>query len=232
MAESVRDFVKRAYQLVSANSPTIPLRDGDFTDGLYYFNNLLDQYGGNALLLTVPKVYSQAISAGTNVITFDETVTPGRLSNILSCWLESNGTTYYLERFPISVFEDSYRYAPLTGLPQYAFFSQNLTSTQITLYPSPDKGYTFNLRGKFSVQNLLPNDTLDELPAYAKRFYLLALARELAIFKSRNEAWTPDLESRYLEAKKEMVSLSPINLTLRTTTGNFLNGAARVRSGT
>lgn len=231
MSLVARDFIRRAYQVVSANSPTVPLHGTDQSDGLYYLNQLMNQYGGNGLMLTVPKHFEIPIVADENVITFADVGAYGRLSEIISCWLELEGTVYELIPMLASTFENSYRYGPLKGLPLYVIYTQNDASSQLQLYPSPSQGYNFNIRGKFSLQELTSSDDLSTLPAYYLRFLRLALAKEIAIGKSRQAAWTPFLENEYVAAKKEMVAASPINLTIQPTQDVGLWGANRVKAG-
>ena len=231
MAKQVRALVRDAFQLISAASPTVPLKGDDQSKAIQILNELIEYYSYNGLLITVPRTYAIPITAGENVINFATGGTYGRLSNPISLWLSLEGTDYPLEIIRKQELAYQYKYAPLRGLPLYAIFTQNTTSTEITLYPSPSQSYTFNVYGKFEPATLTSNSEMTDFAPNFLRFLQLALARDLAIYKGRSEAWGEMLESRYVEAKQEMEAGSTINLSLGRDSNQMLNGATRLRAG-
>jgi hypothetical protein len=72
---------------------------------------------------------------------------------------------------------------------------------------------------------------MSTLPLYFSRFLKLALARDLAMYKGRSEAWTDKLERMLQLAQDDMESVSNMNLNICNPIGNQLNGAYRVRAG-
>lgn len=231
MAEQVNAFIRDCYQLISASSPTVPLHGNDQSKGIQYLNELLAYYSANGLLITVPRTYAIPIAAAENVITFADGGTYERLSNPIQMWLSLSGTDYPLKIIRKQELDAQYKYGPLSGLPLYAIFTQNVDSTEVTLYPSPSQSYTFNVYGKFAVGELTSNDTMSDFAPNFIRFLRFAVARDLALYKGRSEAWTDMLEQRYNEGKMEMESGSTINLSLTKDYDTMLNGAARVRAG-
>jgi hypothetical protein len=234
MVETVKEFVTDSYQIVSANSPTVPLKGDDFTKGLRILNDLLSSFSGTGLMITVAKEIETSVIAGQKYVTFAASgadVNEGRLANIEDCWLELTGVTYPLIPISIHSFSEQYKYAPLNGLPIYAIIKDNVDSTRLQLYPAPSQQYQLFVFGKFELAELTSNSDMSILPRYFKRYLKLALAKELARYKGRMAAWTPDLNDELKIARDDMESVSEINLNISNPIGNQLNGAYRVRAG-
>lgn len=234
MTQTVREFVTDAYQPISANSPTTPLHGNDLKKGIQFLNELLQFYSASALLLTVPKEVEFNVVAGQSEIIFADTgatVNEGRLANVSDAWLVLQGVTYPLIELSDNEFFQSYKYQPLLGLPIYYIIQPLENSTRMILYPGPSQGYEVHVYGKFQKSVLTANDTMADYPLYYIRFIKLALSRDLAIYKSRTAAWTPDLERMYEIAKREMEAASQVNLMVMSPNENQLNGAYRVRAG-
>lgn len=234
MTQTVREFVKDAYKPISANSPTTTLYGDDQAVGIRFLNELLQYYSAAGLMLTVPQEVTFNVAPGESIITFAQsgaTINEGRLANVSDAWLVLQGVTYPLIEVSDNDFFQSYKYNPLLGLPIYFILQPLTNSTKMILYPGPSQGYEVHVYGKFEKSQLTANDTMDGFPLYYIRFLKRALTRELADYKSRQEAWTPDMEKRYLEAKREMEAASQVNLTVSSPNENQLNGAYRVRSG-
>lgn len=234
MVQTVREFVRDAYKIVSANSPTAPLQQSDELEGIRFLNELIQSYSATGLLITVSKEVIYPLTAGQSVVTFAESgadVNEGRLANMSDAWLVLEGVTYPLVPQSSNDFFSSYKYEPLLGLPRYIIDQALDNSTKVILYPGASQAYELHVYGKFEKTALTSNDTMTEYPSYAIRFYKLALARELAIYKSRIEAWSDKHEKFYMIALKDMESASQVNLTVISPNENQLNGAYRVRAG-
>lgn len=234
MTQTVREFVEDAYQPVSANSPTVPLHGNDLKKGIQFLNELLQYYSASGLLLTVPKEVTFNIIAGESSVTFADTgatINEGRLANVSDAWLILQGVSYPLIEISDNDFFSSYKYVPLLGLPLYYIIQPDTNSTKMIFYPGPSQGYEVHVYGKFEKAALTANDTMVGFPLYYIRFIKLALTRELAIYKSRPEAWTDMLEKRYVAALKEMEAASQVNLSVMSPNENQLNGAYRTRAG-
>src|ERR1700749_268321 len=120
-------------------------------------------------------------------------------------------------------------FAHYIGLPIITFPDTNILKTQ--LYPAPSQFFEFNARGKFQLQALTSNDSLDDLPEYFELFFLYAVAKYVSKFKGRGSAWTDDLEMEYRELKAQMEAASEINLSIAGDEQSLLNGSWRVRAG-
>jgi hypothetical protein len=234
MTQTVREFVRDSYKIVSANSPTAPLQGSDELQAIRFLNELLQYYSGSGQLITVSNEVIFNIITGQSQITFAQTgatVNQGRLANTSDVWLVLQGVTYSLIEVDENEFFSSYKYAPLLGLPIYFVIQPLVNSTNMILYPGPSQGYEMHVYGKFEKTELTATDTMVAWPLYSIRFLKLALARELAIYKSRIEAWSDKHEKFYLLAKEEMESNSQFNLEVVSPNENQLNGAYRVRAG-
>jgi hypothetical protein len=233
----VRELVQQAYSIVTAQSPTVPLHGSDLSTGIRILNQLIDSFAGTSLLQTIATTKSLALTTGQQyVITgpSDYTPTPdiiGRVSNVQSAWIELDGVTYPLINISISEFESSYKYAPLQGLPRYIVVYPETEVTRLRIYPSPSQAFTFYMRAKSAGDVLTANSDLDSIPLYFIRFLSLALAKDLAIYKARLQAWTPQLEAMYAQAKDEMIAASEVNLAIQNDQDSMASGAWRVRSG-
>lgn len=234
MTQTVREFVSDAYKIVSSNSPTAPLHGSDQLQAIRFLNELMQYYSGSGLLLTVSKEVTFNVIAGQSEITFAQSgadINEGRLANPSDVWLVLQGVTYPLIPIDEDEFFSSYKYQPLLGLPIYYITQAYENSTKMILYPGPSQGYEVHVYGKFEKTELTANDTMVGYPLYYIRFLKLALARELAIYKSRIEAWSDKHEKMYLIAQREMESVSQTNLAVISPNENQLNGAYRVRAG-
>ena len=234
MVQTVRDFVNDAYQIISANSPTVSLHGNDLSKGVQFLNELLQSYSGTGDMITVPKEVSTTIVAGTTEVTYAASgadVNEGRLANLENAWLLLEGVTYPLQPVSESEFFYSYKYNPLLGLPIYVVFIPETDQTTLRLYPGASQSYDLYVYGKFQLADLTSNSTMVTLPSYQMRYLKLALARDLAIYKSRTAAWDEKLEQMYQSARYDMESVSNFNLDIGSPNQNQLNGAYRVRSG-
>lgn len=238
MSLPVREFIRQSYRLISASSPTVPLHGDDQSMGLRILNQLIKAYSATGLMLTIAKTVEYALPSGKeNVIVGGANVTPtpditeGRLANLDSAWLELQGMTYPLIDVSRDQFFASYKYDPLSGLPRFIIVLPNTDTVTLRIFPSASQQYALFLRGKFEPANLTANDDMSGFPEYFIRFALLALARDMAMYKGRMEAWTQPLEARYIESKQDMESASEVNLSIVGATESLLNGAWRVRAG-
>ena len=237
-AQTVKEFVQDAYQLISANSPTVPLQGNDMSKGIHFLNNLLKFYSSSALLLTISKKIMFQVQIGQQFVTFGDpsylplpNVTQGRLANLENAWLELDGVDYPLINESRNVFYGSYKYFPQKGLPRFVIIDNDTNLTTMQLYPSPSQVYNVWVYGKFQLAYISENDDMSSLPQYFQRFFLLALGRDLAFWKGRSKAWDAKLEAMYQEAYDEMESASSVNLVIDSGNESYLNGAYRIRAG-
>lgn len=235
---TVREFITQSYRVISANSPTQTLHGDDFSLGLSILNQLLSAYSANGLLLTIAKTEQVTVNAGqAEIVCGPNSIVPapdiatGRLAQLQYAWLLRDNVEYPLNETPKAEYLNSYKFQPLQGLPRLIMVFAETQVTRLRLYPAPDQQYELFIRGKFSLPKLSANDNLDGLPDYFYRFLMLAVPRDIAPFKGRMQAWTPDLEARYLEAKLDMEAASEVNLSINPVHHAGLSGASRVKAG-
>jgi hypothetical protein len=236
MVQTVREFITDAYRLISANSPTVPLHGDDLQKGIQFLNELLKYYGANGLLDTIDKEVTYSITAGTQDITFGQTgsgadVEQGYLSSVYSAWLTLNGTDYPLSHTNRAIFNESYKFSPLLGLPRFFIMEYRTDISNMRIYPGASQGYTLTVQGKFTPDELTSNDTMAGIPLYAIRFLRPAVAKDISLYKGRVEAWTDKHEQMLQQAEAEMIAATPINTKIYADSDTLLNGAARVRAG-
>ena len=118
-SQPVNDFVRDAYQLITANSPTVPLQGNDLNKGVQFLNELIKSYSSSSLLLTIAQKINFTVQIGQQFVTFGDAsyvptpdVTVGRLSNLERAWLELDGVDYPLINEDRGVFFGSYKYEP------------------------------------------------------------------------------------------------------------------------
>lgn len=237
-SQNVGAFVEDSYQLISANSPTVPLQGDDMSKGIQFLNELLQSYSANGLLITVPKQVDLVVQINQGFITFGDAafvptpdVTTGRLANIENAWINLDGVDYPLIIMSRHEFNSSYKYEPLQGLPRFLILYPETDLTLIQIFPAPSQVYNMSVRGKFQLAVVAQTDSMASLPAYYIRFLRLALAKDLAFYKSRADAWTDKLQTQLDSAEKSMDAASSINLDINVNSESWLNGAWRVRSG-
>lgn len=238
MVQTVRQFIHQAYRLINPGNPTQALHGNDEQQGILIMNELLDFYASTGLMLTIAKETNIALTVGQQFVvvgpsTFVPTpdITLGRLANLESAWLLLDGVTYPLIQENRDEFLASFKYDPLQGLPRMILTYPDTEVVRLRLYPAPSQFFQFYMRAKFQLTNFTANDDMSSLPSYYSRYLKFAVAKDIALYKGRSEAWTEKLEQTYREAKDIMEASSEVNLTITGARASLLNGAWRVRSG-
>lgn len=244
MPYTVRDFAFQSYRLIDASNPTIPLHGDDQQLCIQVLNQLLQFYASNGLMLTIAKTVTAEINIGNFFVLFSDSdyvitppdpqivqITEGRLANLDSAWLELSGVTYPLIYKSRDEFLAAWKYEPLQGLPRFIILYPETEYVTAQLYPAPSQFFNFFARGKFQLPVLTANDDMSSLPQYYIRFLLFAVAKDVAMYKGRADAWTDKLEMMYRESKDVMESASEVNLSIKGDEQSLLNGAWRVRAG-
>ena len=236
--ESVREFISNSYQLISASSPTVPLKGNDLSQGLRVINTLLREFSASGLLLPIPKQIDTTILTGQGLITFGDPsyvptpdVVQGRIANLLNAWVTLSGVTYPLIVEKDTEFFSSYKYEPLSGLPRYIIVQPQTNLTLIQVFPAPSQAYLLSIYAKFELIAFTLNDDMSALPDYMYLFLQFAVGKYLSFYKGRAEAWTEKLETEYLRLKSTIESTSTQNLDINVNQESWLNGAWRVKAG-
>jgi hypothetical protein len=236
--QTVNDFVQDSYQIITANSPTVPLQGNDLQKGVQFLNELIKSYSSSSLLLPIAQKIQITVQIGQLFVTFGDPsyvptpdVTIGRLSNLERAWLSLDGVDYPLIDESRGVFFGSYKYFPQLGLPRFVIITNDLNLTTMQLYPGPSQQYDLWVYGKFEPSIVVAGGLMTNFPLYQIRFLKTALARELAYYKGRSAAWDEKLEKRYQELLDEMESVSTMDLVIDSANESYLNGSWRLRAG-
>lgn len=243
-------FTNRNYPTTTSQTEIVTLTNGspDFNvvnGGLYNVgdsvtgngipaNTLILQIFGNVITLD-----QDATLTGLSNLTFihdnsDPTIAyikEGRLANLDNAWLVLSGVTYPLINKSRDEFLAAWKYEPLQGLPRFIITFPETDLVRAQLYPAPSQFYEFFCRGKFQKTPLTSSDDLSGLPQYFIMYLFYAVARDVANFKGRGSAWTPNLENRFQELSAKMEGASEVNLSIAGDEQSLLNGAWRVRAG-
>ncbi len=237
-SQNVGAFVEDCYQLVGANSPTVPLQGNDMSKGIQFLNERLGAYSANGLLITVAKQIDLVVQINQGEITFGNigfTPTPdiveGRLVNLENAWINLDGVDYPLIIESRHEFFSSYKYEPLQGLPRFIIVKPETNLTRVQIFPAPSQVYDMHVYGKFQLATLRQTDSMDSLPFYYTRFLRFATSKDIAFYKGRADAWTDKLEMQLVQAEKDMDAASSINLDINVNSESWLNGAYRIRAG-
>lgn len=235
---TVREFVEDAYQLVSADSPTVPLHGNDLSKGIRVLNMILQSYASTGLMLTVARTETITLAIGQEEVTIGSAgvvptpdITVGRLANYQSSWLLLDGVTYPMLNESRADFLAAWKYEPLQGLPRFVVVFPEVDVVRLRLYPAPSQVFEFFIRGKFQLGTLTSNDDMSSVPEYYHLYLMYALARKLAQFKARNMAWTPDLENTFMELRDDIVASSEVNLAIVGDHDSLLNGRWAIQAG-
>lgn len=238
MVQTVKQFLTDSYQLISANTPTVPLQGNDMLKGLQFMNQLLKHYSATGLMLTIAKQVNFTVAIGQSEITFADVNYPGpadikvgRLANLADAWLSLENVTYPLIIENRDVFLGSYKFDPQLGLPRFVIIYNETDLTRLRIYPGASQVYDLHVYGKFELTELTENDDMSSLPLYYQLFFQFAVAKYLAAFKGRAAAWTEFLENQYREAKQDMESVSTVNVVIQSANESMLNGFWRVKAG-
>ena len=181
-------------------------------------------------------ISQNATYTGSSVLTFGAQtdtvyIKQGRLANLDNAWLVLSGVTYPLIDKSRDDYLSAWKYEPLQGLPRFVITFPNTNYVSLRLYPAPSQFFQFFCRGKFQLPVLTANDDLSIVPEYWHLFFLYAVAKQVAYFKGRAAAWTPELDAIYRELKDNMEGASEVNLSIMGDEQSLLNGAYRVRAG-
>jgi hypothetical protein len=182
----------------------------------------------NSATITGPSTLTFTQPINVPGVTF---ITQGRLANIDSAWLILDGVTYPMIYKSRDDFLAAWKFEPLKGLPRFIISYPNTDWVDVQVYPAPSNYFQFFLRGKFQLPEETINSSLSQLPQYYVRYLMYAVAREVALYTSRADAWTDKLEARYQECYDIMQASSEINLAISGDEQSLLNGAWRVRAG-
>lgn len=243
--QTVKEFVQDSYRIVTSGSPTVPLHGDDMSKGVQYLNELLSSYSSSGLITTIAKLVETELLTNVAFVKFVQPsfvvpipvpnntiyIKQGRLSNLENAWIRLDGLDYPIFDESRNVFFGSYKFFPLSGLPRYCIVTNNVDMTTMQIYPKPSQFYELFIYGKFELNTIDKNGNMAQLPSYETKFLRLALARELCIYKSRQDAWTDKLEKFYEEAYDAMTSVSTSNLVIASDDESYLNGSWRVRAG-
>lgn len=226
---------------LSSGSPSFTVVNGS----LYFEGDAVSGTGipsGSTILTVFGNLITldnDVTSTGDSNLTFvHDTTDPtlayikeGRLANLDSAWLVLSGVTYPLINKSRDEYLAAWKYEPLQGLPRFIVTFPETEIVKARLYPAPSQFYDIYARGKFSLNQLTSNDDMSSLPQYYQRFFLFAVAKDVAMYTGRAEAWTQKLEDMYLQAKDVMEAASEVNLSIAGDEQSLLNGAWRVRAG-
>lgn len=239
MAQTVKGFVQDSYQIISASSPTVPLHGDDMLKGVQFLNELLNGYSATGLMITIAKHITFTLPIAQEEVTFGsplyvptpDVTTDGRLANLQNAWLLLDNVTYPLIQENRNTFFNSYKFDPQLGLPRFVIVTNETDLTRVRFYPAASQVYEVNIYGKFQLPDLTENDTMALLPTYYVRYLRFALAKDLAVYKGRMQAWNQRLEDMLTQAYNDMMSVSSVNLNIETEQESYLNGSWRVRAG-
>ena len=237
--ESVKEFVNDFYSLISSHSPTVPLHGWDTATGVKVMNRLLRSYSGTALMITIPKKIHFPIENGTQFINFAAPgftdpipdVTEGRLAEIQNLWLNLDGVDYPMEVINRNVFYSTAKYFPMQSLPLVGIIDNQTNYTNLEIWPGASQFYELWIYGKFELAYISESMDVSTLPDYFLLFFEYACAKYTAFHKGRAKSWTKELEDTYEGLRSDIVAISPINLVIKQSNDNMLNGAYRVRAG-
>lgn len=242
---TIKQFLDDSYRLINPGNPTQPLHGNDLSFGLRRLNDLLTSYAADGLMMTIASTQTVALTVGQEFVTAGPpppvTIPPtpplyninvGRMANWESAWLNLMGVDYPLVFKTQDQWHSSFKYQPLSGLPRFIIPFPDVQSVSFRLYPSPSQFFQFFIRGKFQLPNYLStDDTMLTLPGYYNRYFLFAVAKDLALFKGRTEAWTDKLEDELIKASKIIQANSEVDLAIVGDEESLLNGSWRVRAG-
>lgn len=231
------------FELVTLtlNSPSFSVQDGTlYNPGEQVSGNgipalsVINSIDGNLITLN-----NSATINGSSTLQFIQPlvipgvvfIKQGRLANLDSAYLILSGVTYPLIKKSRDEFLAAWKYDPLQGLPRFAITFPETDYVDIRLYPAPSQFFQFYARGKLQFSELTKDSDLSQFPGYYIRYFLLATAKDVALYKGRADAWTDKLEQAYREAKDIMEAASEVNLSIAGDEQSLLNAAWRVRAG-
>lgn len=239
---TIKQFLDDSYRLINPSNPTLPLRGNDLQFGLRRLNDLLTSYASDGLMMTIASTQSVPLAVNQRTVTSGPPSIPpapniydiniGRMANWESAWLNLMGVDYPLVFKTQDEWHSSFKYQPLNGLPRFIIPFPDVQSVTFRIYPAPSQFFQFFIRGKWQIPPYTTtDDTMFTLPGYYNRYFLFAVAKDLALFKGRTEAWTEKLEAELVKAEKNIQANSEVDLAIVGDEESLLNGSWRCRAG-
>ncbi len=236
---TIKQFLDDSYRLINPSNPNVPLAGNDLQFGLRRLNRLMTSYASDGLMMPIATTRTCALAVNQQEVTVGPAsyiptpnITGGRMANWESAWLELMGVTYPLIFITREEFDASFKYNPLDGLPRMIIPFPDVQIVTFRIYPAPSQYFQFYIRGKIQLPDYLTIDDLTPtLPGYYERYFEFAVAKDIALFKGRADAWTDKLEAELIKAEKVIQANSEVNLAIVGDDESLLNGAWRCRAG-
>ena len=106
------------------------------------------------------------------------------------------------------------RQTNLLARPGFIFLDKQAAESFLTVYPTPDQPYPFNVQVKSMINSLENHETLGELPPYYYGFLKYALARKFASYYPSGY-WTQTNEDEYQDYYNNLKNANETDFTIR-----------------
>lgn len=176
----VYDVLVEALSKVGAIDPTETPTADELSSALTSFNEVLDSWATQNLLLYTNIVTSTTANSGVSTYTIGPTgdIVAQRPGQISAAYVTLGGVDFPLEIISQEEYSD-FVLKTQPGIPARLIYNPNYPNGTIILWPVPDQTYTLNLLyGQIFTQATSASDTFDMAPGF-KKALRLALMWEL-----------------------------------------------------
>jgi hypothetical protein len=230
---TARKIIHNAYLVLGVKKFGEVVSGEEAEIGLDLFNELLESFSQNGLLIPYREEISFTMTPNQGVYTISDTVTADITARPLArldyVSFQIDDVIYPCNILTSNGFYQNFRVQDLASLPYNVLLQKATYQSELIFYPVPDRAYTCTVRGKFKFADVELDDRLDELPDVYRRFMRYAVARELC--EAYGVEWSSKNEAIYQELLRTAESSNDIDLTIGITDSASLAGSARVLSG-
>jgi len=192
--------------------------------GLEIINELLDSFSVDSIYIPFLKTVSFTFVPGQGTYSISDIVPADIISsrvidlsfaNFIVQPATAQPITYPLRIINKATFYNVVRLQNLTTRPGFVFLDKQAIESFVTFYPAPDQPYLCKLQFKVMIDQLQPQQSINELPPYYYGFMKYAVAREfIAYYPSAN--WPQQNEDKYQEYYSNLKNTNETDLTIRT----------------
>jgi hypothetical protein len=230
---TARKIIHNAYLMLGIKKFGETVSGEEAEIGLSLFNELLESFSQNGLLIPYRETISFTMTPNKGVYTVSEVVAADvnarPIERLDYVSFQSDTVIYPCNILTANGFYENFRVQGLASMPYNVLLQKATYQSELIFYPIPDREYVCTVQGKFKFADVELDDRLDELPDVYRRFMRYGIARELC--EAYGVEWSSKNEAIYQELLRTAESSNDIDLTIGITDSASLAGSARVLSG-
>lgn len=194
------------------------------TTGIDLINELLDKFSSDSIYIPYLTTLNFTMTVGKDTYSISDMI--GGTDIVADRLVDLSFANYLINQnnatnlnYPIRIINKAtyfnvVRQNGLLARPGFIFLNKQANESFVTFYPAPDQPYPCILQVKSMLNQLQPQDSLEELPPFYYGFMKYALSRKfLGYFPSGN--WPKENEDEYQDYYSIIKNANETDLTVR-----------------